>query len=174
MPKARSWWRMRRIKHRDAVALCTLSASLLLAGEFANPVLLDIYHNFLEPVLGQPAVLAFRAVLAIFAFTTSFGVVLVLLGGWYFLLGRIGRGRMLVGLGVGLTSLSLFSRLAYAILVYSTPLPLLLPLATTFTGLGILCGVMAHTLMGQYALLLKKQAQTAWRRWRRSRRPSRG
>lgn len=165
---------MRRIKHRDAVALCTLSASLLLAGEFANPVLLDIYHRFLEPVLSEPTVLLVRGFLAVFAYTSSFGVVLVLLGGWYFLLGRIGRGRILVGLGVGLTSLSLFSRLAYATLVYGSPLPFLVPLATTFTGLGIMCGVMAHTLMGQYALLLKEHARTVWRRWRRPRRVSRG
>ena len=165
---------MRKIKHRDAVALSTLSASLLLAGEFANPVLVDIYDRFLAPVANDPTLLVLRSVLAVFAFTTSFGVVLVLFGGWFFLQGRIPRGRMLIGLGVGLTSLSLFSRLAYAVLVYNTPLPFLLPLATTFTGLGILCGVMAHTLMGQYALLLKKHARAMWRRWRRTRRASRG
>ena len=32
---------------------------------------------------------------------------------------------------------------------------------------------MAHTVMGQYALLLKKHAQAAWQRWRRARRTAR-
>jgi len=173
MPRAKSWWRTRRIKHRDAVALTVLSSSFLLAGELANPVLLGIYETYLAPRLDEPALLVLYTVLALFAFTTAFGVVLVLLGGWYFLQGRIPRGRFLVGLGVGLTSLSLLSRLAYHTLITGSPAPFLLFLTTSFTGFGILLGVGAHTLMGQYALLLKKHAKSAWRRWRKSRRPSR-
>jgi len=173
MARARSWWRMRRIKHRDAVALSVLSASFLLAGELANPVLLGIYERYLVPVLDRPALLALYTVLALFAFTTAFGVVLVLVGGWYFLQGRIPRGRFVLGLGVGLTSLSLLSRLAYHTLVTGSPVPFLLFLTTSFTGIGVLFGVAAHTLMGRYALFVKKRARDAWRRWRRSRRPSR-
>ncbi|OGS47924.1 MAG: hypothetical protein A3K68_01060 [Euryarchaeota archaeon RBG_16_68_13] len=164
---------MRRIKHRDAVALSVLSASYLLAGEMANPVLLRIYEEYLVPVLDEPALLVLYAALAVLAFTTAFGAVLVLLGGWYFLQGRISRGRFLVGMGVGLTSLSLLSRLAYHVLVTGSPVPFLLYLTTTLTGLGVLFGVLSHVVMGQYALLLKKHARAAWRRWRRSRRPSR-
>jgi hypothetical protein len=115
-------------------------------------------------------VFAVRAVLAVFAFTTAFGAVMVLVGGWYFLQGRIGSGRTLVGLGVGLTSVSFVSKLAYAVLVYDTALRFLLPLATTLAGIGILFGFGAHTVMGQYALLLKKRARVALRRWRRTHR----
>lgn len=161
------------MKHRDAVGLSVLSASFLLAGEFANPILLGIYERYLAPFIDEPALLIVYALLALFAFTTAFGVILVLLGGWYFLQGRIPRGRFFVGLGVGLTSLSLLSRLAYHTLVTGTPFSFLLFLTTTFTGLGILLGVAAHTLMGQYALMLKKHAKRAWRRWRKARRPSR-
>lgn len=161
---------MRRIKHRDAVTLCVLSASCLLAGELTTPILGQIYVQYLAPYLGSPAVFAVRALLAVFAFTTAFGAVLVLSGGWYFLQGRIGSGRMLVGLGVGLTSVSFASKLAYAVLVYDTPLRFLLPLATTLAGMGILFGFAAHVVMGQYALLLKKRARIVFRRWRRTHR----
>lgn len=158
------------MKHRDAVALCVLASSFLLAGEIANPVLASLYAQFLAPVLREPAMFAFRAFLVLFGFTTAFGGVLVLSGGWYFLRGRVPRGRALVGLGVGLTSLSLVSRLAYYTLVFGSPVPYLVPLATTLTGLGVLFGTAAHTVMGQYALLLKRQAWAMWRRWRRARR----
>lgn len=173
MARARSRRKTRRIKHRDAVALCVLSSAFLFAGELAgpaNPGLRETYDRYLAPVLDQPAVLVLNAILAALAFTTAFGAILVLSGGWYFMRVRIPRGRFLVGLGVGLTSLGLVNRLAYATLVYGSPLAFLVPLATTFTGLGILIGVMAHTLMGQYALLLKRHALLAWRRWRRWRR----
>ncbi len=173
MARARSWWQMRRIKHRDAVILCVLSAALLLAGELTVPLLAEIYADYLRPVEGDPALFAFRAVLASFAFTTAFGAVLVLLGGWYFMMGRVGRGRFLVGLGIGLTTLTLASRLAYATLVYGSPLLFLIPLATSLAGLGILAGVVAHSLMGQYALLAKKRMREVWRRWQRARRADR-
>jgi hypothetical protein len=173
MAAARSWWRMRRVKHRDGVALCVLSSAFLLAGELATPVLLDIYSRYLEPVRGDPVQFVARAVLALLAFTTAFGAVLVLAGGWFFLVGRVSRGRFLVGLGVGFTSLTIASRVAYTILVSGSPLAFFLPLATTLSGIGVLVGVAAHTVMGQYALLLKRHALTVWRRWRRARRHSR-
>jgi hypothetical protein len=179
MGRAKPWWKERRVKHRDAVALCVLSSSLLLAGELAgpaNPALREIYDLYIAPVLDRPAILLLNAVLAVLAFTTAFGAMLVFLGGWYFMRGRIPRGRFFVGFGVGLTSLGLINRLAYATLVFGTPLAFLLPLAATFTGLGILVGVIAHAVMGQYALFLKRHANQAWRRWRRSHRtaPRRG
>src|SRR2546426_4389994 len=170
MRPPRPWWQMRRIKHRDAVALCVLSAAFLLAGELTVPFLAQIYTQYLEPVQRDPALLALRLVLIVLAYTTAFGAVLVLFGGWYFMRGAIPRGRFLVGLGIGLTSLLLVSRLAYATLAYGTPLAYLVPLATSFTGAGILFGVAAHTVMGQYALLVKKRAARAWRRWGRARR----
>lgn len=172
MPQAKSWWRMRRVKHRDAIVLCVLSASFLLAGEFANPVLLRIYQEYLAPVVERPELLIVYALLSIFAFTTAFGVVLVLLGGWYFLRGKVPRGRFLVGLGIGLTSLSFVSRFASYTLAAGSPYPFLVYLTTTFMGLGILFGFAAHTIMGQYALMLKKRATRAWQRYRRSRRPT--
>jgi hypothetical protein len=173
MRRERSWWDRKRIKHRDAVVLCILSAAFLFAGELTVPVLQDVFVEYLLPVANDPVLLTVRALLATFAFTTAFGAVLVLVGGWYFMQGRVGRGRFLVGLGIGLTSLSLVSKLAYATLVYGTPLAFLVPLATSLTGIGMLFGVGAHTAMSQYALLVKKRAARLWRRWRRSRRPAR-
>jgi len=171
MRRAKSAWRARRIKHRDAIILCVISASFLLAGELANPFLFTIYQAYLVPVLDSPALFALYAILAVLAFTTAFGAVLVLLGGLYFSRGRVPRGRFFVGFGIGLTFLGLVSRLAYHTLVTGSPVPFLLFLTTTATGLGILFGVAAHAVMGQYALLLKKRAVRAWRRWRRHRRP---
>ncbi|TLZ48641.1 MAG: hypothetical protein E6K18_08645 [Methanobacteriota archaeon] len=114
--------------------------------------------------------LAFRLGLILLGYTTAFGALLVLLGGWYFLRGAIPRGRFCVGLGIGLTSLLLVSRIAYSTLAFGTPLAYLVPLATSLTGLGILFGVAAHTTMGSYALLVKRRAGLAIRRWRRARR----
>src|SRR5213594_2440494 len=176
MAAARTWWRMRRVKHRDGVALCVLSSALLLAGELTSTEvgsLRWIYREYLSASVMNPLVFVFQAVLALLAFTTAFGAILVSLGGWYFLIGRVGRGRFLVGFGVGFTSLTILSKVAYAVLVAGTPLAFFIPLATTLTGLGILVGAVAHTVMGQYALLLKKHARNALRRWRRARRPGR-
>jgi len=170
MARPRPWWKRRRVRHRDAVVLCVLSSAFLAAGELTVPVLAEVYARYLEPVLGDPLVLALRALLVVFAFTTALGAILVLLGGWYFLRGRVPRGRFLVGLGVGLTSLSLVSKLAYYTLTRGSPLAFLLPLATSLTGVGILFGLAAHTVMGQYALLAKKRAALLWRRWRLARR----
>src|SRR3972149_855729 len=132
MAGARRWWRKRRAKNRDAVVLCVLSAGFLLAGELLVPVLQEVYSLYIEPVLGDP--------LLLFAFTTSLGAFLVMTGGWYFIRHLVPRGRFLVGLGVGLTSLSLVNKLSYYTLVYGTPPGFLVPLATSLTGLGILFG----------------------------------
>src|SRR3990170_3989757 len=77
MASRRAWWQRRRVKHRD------------------------IWAKHLTPYLVNPPEFVLRATLALFAFTTAFGAVLVLTGGWFFLRGNIPRGRFLVGLGVG-------------------------------------------------------------------------
>src|SRR2546428_11435933 len=100
MAAERTWWRMRRIKHRDAVALCVLSSALLLAGQ-PPPGLVGIYVRYLQPVQGNLPLFALYAVLSIFAFTTTFGAVLVFGGGGYFLLGGGSPGRLLAGVRVG-------------------------------------------------------------------------
>jgi len=163
------WWRRRRVKHGDAVALCVLSSAFLLAGEFMVPVLQQVYLQYLEPVLGDPLLLTFRGLLVVFAFTTSLGAVLVLLGGWYFMQGRIPRGRFVVGFGVGLTSLSLANKLSYYTLAYGTPLAFLVPLATSLTGVGILFGFTAHILMGRFGQVMRKRVLSALRLWRQTR-----
>jgi len=176
MAAARTWWRMRRVKHRDGVALCVFSSALLLAGELTSTEvgsLRWIYREYLSASVMNPLVFVFQAVLALLAFTTAFGAILVSLGGWYFLIGRVARGRFLVGFGVGFTSLTILSKIAYSMLVTGSPLTYFIPLATTLTGLGILVGAAAHVVMGQYALLLKKHAKRVWRRWRRARQSTR-
>jgi hypothetical protein len=167
MADSRPWWR-KRVKHRDAVALCVLSSSFLMAGELMVPVLQQVYLQYLEPVLGDPLLLTFRGLLVVFAFTTSLGAVLVLIGGWYFMQGRIPRGRFLVGFGVGLTSLSLANKLSFYTLAYGTPLAFLVPLATSLTGVGILFGFTAHLLMGRYGQIMRKRVISALRLWRQT------
>src|SRR5439155_1684553 len=44
--------------------------------------------------------------------------------------------------------------------------------AMRLSALGILLGIVSHTLMGKYALMLKKHAKRVLRRWRKSRRPA--
>ena len=109
--------------------------------------------------------------LVILGFTTYFGGIFVLLGGLHFSWGRVGRGRFLVGLGVGVSMLGLMSRLARSVLENS--LDEIIPLTTSLTGIGILLGIGSHSLMGQYALMLKKHARRVWRRWRKARDPER-
>src|SRR5881296_622630 len=131
--KPRSWWRMRQIRHRDAVALAVLSAAFLLAGELVNQDIPSVYEKYIvqSGALNNLGFLFLIVALIILGFTTYFGGVFVLLGGLHFSWGRVGRGRFLV-------------------------------------GLGILFGIVSHTLMGQYALLLKKHAKRVWRRWRKA------
>ncbi len=171
--KARSWWRLRQIRHRDAVALSVVSAACLLAGETASQDIQTLYLQYLAPVQGEPAVFLFNLVLVILAFTTAFGGILVFLGGLHFSWGRVGRGRFLVGLGIGLSALSLSSRVAYSLLTTGSPVAAAFPNKDGLTIVGIVLGVASHALMGQYALMLKKHARRAWRRWRKAQPPAR-
>lgn len=172
MAKPRSWWRMRQIRHRDAVVLSVLSSSFLLAGELVNNDIGTAYRLYLEPYTGDPPRFLVNVILTILGFTTYFGGIFVLLGGLHFSWGRVARGRFLVGLGLGVSLLGLISRLARAALASGTPMTELEQFTTTLTGFGILLGVGSHSLMGQYALMLKKHAKRAWRRWRKTHRPS--
>lgn len=167
--KPRSWWRMRQIRHRDAVALAVLSASFLLAGELVNRDIPNVYETYIvqSGALNNVGVLILVVALIILAFLPYFGGLFVLLGGLHFSWGRVGRGRFLVGLGIGVSLIGMLSRLAQAILTTGTPVTAIVPYTTSLTGLGILFGFVSHTLMGQYALLLKKHAKRVWRRWRK-------
>ena len=177
MPKDRSWWRLRQIRHRDAVVLAILSSACLLAGEVGDSNLPNVYRDFIAPYLNQPPVLVVIVLLLLLGFTTYFGGIFVLLGGLHFSWGRVGRGRFLVGLGLGVSLLGLTSRLAKAILTtgrpFGNPLEALLALGAGLTGLGIFFGIGSHTLMGKYALMLKKHARRIFRRWRKARQAER-
>jgi len=173
MAKTPSWWRLRQIRHRDAVALCVISAACLLAGELANQHIPGVYEKYIleRGALTNPGLLVLVVLLVILGFTPYFGGIFVLLGGLHFSWGRVGRGRFLVGLGVGVSMLGLMSRLARSVLENS--LDEIIPLTTSLTGIGILLGIGSHSLMGQYALMLKKHARRVWRRWRKARDPER-
>src|SRR6267143_3189334 len=184
--KDKSWWRLRQIRHRDAVLLAILAASFLLGGQLTDNVtactsppcsLTGIYQDFIVPYLNNPPVLVVLIALALLGFTTYFGGIFVLLGGLHFSWGRIGRGRFLMGLGLGVRVLGLIGRLSRMILTtgkpFGDPLVAILAIATGTIGLGIVLGIGSHSLMGNYALMLKKHAKRIWRRWRKSRRPSR-
>lgn len=186
MAKEKSWWRLRQIRHRDAVILAVLSASCLLAGELTDSVtscisppcsISAIYADYIVPYLNNPPVLIVLVALTLLGFTTYFGGIFVLLGGLHFSWGRIGRGRFLTGLGLGVSLLGLVGRLSRTILTtgkpFGDPLVALFAVNAGLSGAGILIGLASHTLMGHYALMLKKHAKRIWRRWRKSRRPAR-
>ncbi|MEK6987923.1 MAG: hypothetical protein AABX97_07500 [Candidatus Thermoplasmatota archaeon] len=173
MAKARSWWKMKQVSHRDAVILSVLSSSCLLAGEVADQHILQLYQEYLVGVSDNPALFLWNLALVLLAYTTYFGGIMVLLGGIHFSWGRVDRGRFLVSFGIGISFLGLLKQLASSILVQGTPMSVILSLTASLTGLGILLGFFSHLLMGGYALMLKKHARSMWRRWRRSRRPSR-
>src|SRR5207249_6707566 len=107
--KPRSWWRMRQIRHRDAVELAVLSAALLLAGELANQDIQSVYHKYIVPsgALNNPGFLIRIVALVILAFTTYFGGVFVLLRGPHLVGGRMGCGRLLVDRGMGVDVLGI-------------------------------------------------------------------
>jgi heme A synthase len=184
--KDKSWWRLRQIRHRDAVLLAILAASFLLGGQLTDNVtactsppcsLTGIYQDFIVPYLNNPPVLVVLIALALLGFTTYFGGIFVLLGGLHFSWGRIGRGRFLMGLGLGVSVLGLIGRLSRMILTsgkpFGDPFRALLLVVAGLSGLGILLGIASHALMGEYALMLKKHAKRVLRRWRKSRRPAR-
>ena len=174
MAAEKSWWRARRIKHRDTVVLAVLAAAFLLAGELVNNDIPRLYQKYiLEPgVASNAALLIVIVALVILGFTTYFGGIFVLLGGMHFSWGRVGRGRFLVGLGIGVSLLGFVGRMARATLDAS-PVVELITIASSLTGLGLLFGLASHSLMSQYALMLKKHAKTVLRRWRRTRRTGR-
>jgi hypothetical protein len=186
MPKEKSWWRLRQVRHRDAVILAVLAAACLLGGQLTENVancssppcsIGGIYQDYIVPYLSNPPILVVLVALALLGFTTYFGGIFVLLGGLHFSWGRIGRGRFLVGLGLGVSLLGLVGRLSRTILTtgkpFGDPFHALLAVVAGLSGLGILLGIVSHTLMGEYALMLKKHAKKAFRRWRKSRRPAR-
>src|SRR3972149_166392 len=98
MPKEISWWRMRQIRHRDAVVLSVLSASCLLAGEVANSTLSEMYVTYIVPSPANPPVLVVLIPLTLLASSTYFGGISVLPAGLNFSWGQVGRGRFLTGL----------------------------------------------------------------------------
>jgi hypothetical protein len=186
MAKDKSWWRLRQIRHRDAVILSVLAAAALLGGQLTDNVanctsppcsVGGIYQDYIVPYLNNPPVLVVLIALTLLGFTTYFGGIFVLLGGLHFSWGRISRGRFLMGLGLGVSLLGLIGRLSRTILTtgrpFGDPLVALLAVVAGLSGLGIILGIVSHTLMGEYALMLKKHAKRALRRWRKSRRPAR-
>jgi hypothetical protein len=175
MAAGRSWWRMRRIKHRDTVVLAVLAAAFLLAGELVNNDIPLLYQSYIveRGALTNVALLVIIVALVILGFTTYFGGIFVLLGGMHFSWGRVSRGRFLVGLGIGVSLLGFVGRLARATLATWTPVAELITIASSLTGLGLLFGLASHSLMSQYALMLKKHARSVLRRWRRTRRTGR-
>lgn len=172
MAKVRSWWRLKKIYHRDAVILSVISASCLIAGELASQSGIPyLYSVYLAPVQNQPVVFLVYVALVVLAFTTYFGGIFVLLGGLHFSWGRVGRGRFFISLGVGLSFLGLARLFALAVLQTGSPLSFFFSY-TPLVGVGLITGFVSHTLMGEYTLMLKKHAKSAWRRWRRvARRP---
>ena len=171
MARLKSWWRLKQIRHRDAVVLSVVSSAFLLAGQV--PLQEGLYATYLAPVAQQPLLFLAKAVLLILAYTTYFGGILVLMGGVNFLWNRVGRGRFLVSLGIGVSLLLLLKQLALAILLTGSPMAVILVFTTGLSGIGMLLGFVSYTLMGEYALMLKKHARTVWRRWRKAHRPTR-
>jgi len=174
MAKVRSWWRRKKVYHRDAVILSAVSSACLLSGEVLNQSGLPlIYSTYLAPVENQPLLFALNLMLSLLAFTSVFGGILVLLGGVHFLWGRAGRGKFMLGLGVGFSAIGLARLAAYYTLALGSPLVLFSVETSSLIGFGILFGVASDIMMGEYALLLKKHARNAWRTWRQRRKPVR-
>ncbi len=169
MPRVKSWWRLKKVRHRDAVALSVLSSALLLAGQIPNQR--TLYDTYLLPVTSEPLVFIFNVILLVLGFMSYFSGILVLEGGISFLWGYVNRGRFLLSLGVGLSLVGLLNRLAYAVLTTGSPLAAVAFFTTSLVGLGLITGFASYALMHEYALMLKKHARNMWRQWRRSRRP---
>ena len=169
MARVKSWWRTKRIYHRDAVALSVVSAALLLAGQL--PLQQGLYDEYLRPVVHEPFVFLFDVILLLLAYTSYYGGILVLLGGINFLWGQAGRGRFLLSLGLGIGSIGLLKQVALAILTSGSAARVIVDFSTSLTGLGLIVGCASYVLMHEYALLLKKHARSKWRAWRRARRP---
>ncbi len=169
MPRAKTWWRRKKVYHRDAVILSSLSSALLLAGQV--PSQQQLYAEYLLPFVSEPLILVLNAILLILAYMSYFAGILVLMGGVNFLWGQAGRGRFLLSLGVGLSLISLLKLLALSVLTTGSPVEVVTYFMTSLVGLGLLTGFASYALMHEYALLLKKHARNMWRQWRRARRP---
>ena len=169
MARVKSWWRTKRIFHRDAVALSVLSAALLLAGQL--PLQQNLYDEYLRPVVHEPLLFLFDVILLLLAYTSYYGGILVLLGGINFLWGQASRGRFLLSLGLGIGSIGLLKEVALAILTSGSPVMVIVYFATSLSGFGLLLGCASYVLMHEYTLMLKKHARSKWRAWRRARRP---
>src|SRR5947209_18118590 len=66
MKKEPSWWRLRQIRHRDAVIMSALSSACLLAGALVDSTAINIttvYRDFIAPSLDNPPVLLAAAAL---------------------------------------------------------------------------------------------------------------
>ncbi len=169
MARVKSWWRLKKVRHRDAVALASLSSALLLAGQI--PQQQTLYQTYLLPFTSDPIVFFFNSLLLMLAFMSYFAGILVLIGGVNFLWGRVNRGRFLLSLGVGVSLITLVKQLALAVLTTGSPLAAITYFTTSLTGLGLITGFASYAIMHEYALMLKKHARSMWRQWRRSRRP---
>lgn len=169
MAKPKTWWRRKKIYHRDAVILASVSSAMLLAGQV--PVQEGLYAEYLLPYVGQPLVLVLNTVLLGLAFMSYFAGVLVLMGGVSFLWGQAGRGRFLLSLGVGLSLITLLKQIAFAVLTTGSPTAAIAYFTTSLVGVGLIVGFASYALMHEYALMLKKHARSMWRQWRRARRP---
>lgn len=169
MARVKSWWRLKRVRHRDAVVLSVLSAALLLAGQL--PLQRGLYEEYLLPVVHEPFLLIFDVILLLLAYTSYYGGILVLLGGVNFLWGQASRGRFLLSLGLGIGSIGLLKQVSLAVLTSGSPIMAIVYFATSLTGLGLTVGCASYVLMHEYALMLKKHARSKWRQWRRTRRP---
>lgn len=171
MVRVSSWWRRKKVYHRDAVILSVLSSASLLAGELADQDIGGVYRTYIAPFLGDPAMLVWNVTLTILGFTNYFAGILVLLGGIEFLWGRASRGRFFVGLGTGLSSLGLLRLIAYFTLTQGQPFIIFSGYAGSLSGIGLLLGLASYILMHEYSILLKKHAKNKWREWWKTRRP---
>lgn len=169
MAKVKTWWRLKKVRHRDAVVLSVLSSALLLAGQIPNQY--TLYKTYLLPVSGEPAVFVFNVVLLVLGYMSYFAGILVLEGGINFLWGQVSRGRFLLSLGVGLSLVGLLNKVAFFVLTTGSPLAAVSYFTTSLVGLGLITGFASYALMHEYALMLKKHARSMWRQWRRARRP---
>ncbi len=169
MAKPKTWWRLKKVRHRDAVALSALSSALLLAGQIQNQA--GLYNTYLAAEVHEPLLFVLDVGLIVLAYMSYFGGILVLIGGVNFLWGQVGRGRFLLSLGVGVSLLSLLKQLALSVLNTGSPDAAVTYFTTSLVGLGLITGFASYALMHEYALMLKKHARSAWRQWRRARRP---
>jgi len=159
-------FRPHRMRNRDGVVLAVATAVLLIVGEITNPVLRNYIARYVA-LQANPLLAAGALALVFVAYTPAFGSILALVAAGLFSKNEVSRGRYFLGLGIGLSLLGLISRVALAVL--SEDPGVVVWLATTATGLGVLLGVSAQIVMGSHAMALKKRRRKARRL--RERRP---